>query len=102
MGMIPQEQALVRKFQGRPFAMLGVCSDAKIERGQETAKVRGMDWPCWFDGQGGPIVGDYNVLGWPAIYILDERGMIAEKDLRGEELDAKISELMASVKTGHH
>jgi hypothetical protein len=54
-----------------------------------------MDWPSWFDGQTGPIARDYNVLSWPAIYILDEQGLIVGKDLRGDELDAKISAIMA-------
>jgi hypothetical protein len=53
-----------------------------------------MDWPCWFDGSNGPIAHDWNVLAWPAIYILDEQGTIVAKNLRGDDLDTKLAELM--------
>jgi thiol-disulfide isomerase/thioredoxin len=97
MAMVPQEQALVEKYKGRPFAMLSVCTDEKIEAGRKTAKEKGMTWPCWFDGLYGPIARDYNVLGLPTIYVLDEQGRIAAEGLRGEDLDAKIAELMGKA-----
>jgi hypothetical protein len=53
-----------------------------------------MDWPCWFDGGNGPIARDWNVLSWPSIYILDEKGVIVAKHLRGDALDTKLAELM--------
>jgi thiol-disulfide isomerase/thioredoxin len=97
MAMVPQELALIEKYQGKPFAMLAVCGDPTIELARKTAAEKGIAWPSWFDGVNGAIVRDYNVLGWPTIYILDERGMIAAKNLRGEELDAKVAELMAKA-----
>jgi thiol-disulfide isomerase/thioredoxin len=94
MGMIPQEKQLVKKYRGRPFTLLSICTDESRETAQKTAADHKMDWPCWFDGQNGPIARNWNVLAWPSIYLLDERGIIVAKNLRGEALDAKVAKLM--------
>jgi len=41
-----------------------------------------------------PIALDYEVEGIPATFILDAKGNIVAKDLRGEELRVKIKELL--------
>lgn len=94
MGMIPQERELIEKYKDRPFALLSVCTDESLEEAGKTAAENGIDWPCWFDGQNGPIARDWNVLAWPTIYILDRDGRIVARDLQDADLDAKISELL--------
>ena len=96
MGMIPQERRLIQKYQGRSFALLSVCTDESLTTARKTAAEHQMDWPCWFDGADGPIARDWNVRGYPTIYILDKRGVIVAKRLRDEPLDTKIAELMDS------
>jgi thiol-disulfide isomerase/thioredoxin len=98
MAMIPQEQRLIKQYQGRPFALLSICNDESRETAQKTAAAHKMEWPCWFDGQDGPIARNWNVLGWPAIYILNEKGVIVAKQLRGDSLDTKLAELMEKKK----
>ena len=98
MGMIPQEKRLIETYKKRPFALLGVCADESLEQAQKTATEEKIDWPCWFDGKNGPISHDWNVLGFPTIYVLDKTGRIAGKDLRGKELDVKVAELMEEKK----
>jgi thiol-disulfide isomerase/thioredoxin len=94
MQLIPDEQRLVATYKDRPFVLLGVCADAALDRAQNTAKEHGIDWPCWFDGENGPIARDWNVLSWPTIYVLDQRGRIAAKYQGSGDLEAKIKELM--------
>jgi thiol-disulfide isomerase/thioredoxin len=96
MGIISQEQRLVETYKGRPFVLLGVCSDQSLEQAQATASEPKMSWPCWYDGQDGPIVHDWNVLSWPTIYILDKNGIIIAKNPRGDDLDTRIAEIMAA------
>jgi len=98
MGMIPQEQRLVKKYEGRPFALLSICGDESLETALKTATQHKMDWPCWFDGGNGPIAREFNVLGWPTIYILNEQGVIVAKQLRGDALDTKLAALMDKKK----
>ena len=94
MGMIPQERCLIETYKDRPFALLSVCTDAELDSARKTATEREMAWPCWFDGENGPIARDWNVLHWPTVMVLDENGRIVGKDLHGERLDAKVAELM--------
>ena len=94
MGFVPQEKRLIETYKGRPFALLSVCNDAELASAQKTAAEHEMDWPCWFDGENGPIARDWNVLGWPGVYVLDKQGRIVAKHLRGDELDEQIAELM--------
>jgi hypothetical protein len=42
-----------------------------------------------------PIAAQYEVQSIPATFILDASGKVVAKDLRGEELRAKIIELLA-------
>jgi thiol-disulfide isomerase/thioredoxin len=98
VGLIPQEKRLVEQYQGRPFALLGVCGDETREQAQQTAAEHDMDWPNWYcGGTDGQIVRDLNILGWPTIYLIDHAGRIAAKGLSGDMLDAKIAELMAEL-----
>ena len=43
-----------------------------------------------------PIAKQYNVESIPATFILDASGKIVAKDLRGQELKAKIIELLSN------
>jgi hypothetical protein len=70
MAMIPREQKLVERYKSRPFVLLGVCTDESLDDAQKTAAEHKMDWACWFDGQNAPIAHDWNILGWPTVYVL--------------------------------
>jgi peroxiredoxin len=94
MAMIPKEKELIEKFKDRPFALLAVCADGDPEQGHKTAEEHGMNWPCWFDGENGPIARDYNVLGWPTFYLIDKQGRIASKIRDRENMDIEIVKLL--------
>jgi hypothetical protein len=54
-----------------------------------------MTWHSfWNGGTNGPITDKWNVKGWPTIYVLDARGVIRFKNLRGKELDAAVETLV--------
>jgi peroxiredoxin len=95
MEMIPQKQKLLTTFEGRRFTLLSVCRDEQVDVARKTVHERGIEWRTWFDGAGGPIARDYNVLGLPTTFLLDQRGWIAAKELDGVELETKIAELLA-------
>ncbi len=94
MGMIPYEKRLVETYKGRPFALLGVSADESREQALKTSAEQKMDWPCWFDGKNGPIIRDWNVLGFPTVYVLDKGGRIIAKNPGVKELASKIADLM--------
>ena len=47
----------------------------------------------------GPISIKWSVYSWPSIYLIDAKGIIRYKNVRGDELDEAITKLMAEA--GH-
>jgi len=97
--MYPHERSLVKRLEGKPFALLGVNSDPK-ERLKQVLAKENITWPSWWDGgdTSGPIASRWNVNGWPTLYVLDHKGVIRFKGPRGEELDKAVDSLLAEMK----
>ena len=96
--MYPHERSLVKKMENKPFALLGINSDPK-EHLRETLKKENMTWRSWWDGgdTNGPIARAWNVHGWPTIYILDHKGVIRFKNVRGEAMTQAVEQLLAEL-----
>ena len=95
--MIPHERSLVEKLAKQPFALIGVNSDevAELPAIQQREQIT---WRSFAAGPGGgEIAKAWNVSGWPTIYILDENGVIAAKNLRGAAMEKKVEELLAAL-----
>ena len=97
--MYAHERSLVEKYAGKPFAIVGINSDRERDKLKERMAEEGINWRSFFDGggPGGPIASKWNVSGWPTIYVIDAEGRLRFKDVRGDELDAAIEELMGEL-----
>jgi hypothetical protein len=40
----------------------------------------------------------WNVSGWPTIYVVDAKGQIRYRDVRGEDMDKAVDTLLAELK----
>ena len=96
--MYPHERSLVKKLEGKPFALLGVNSDPK-DRLKRVIKKENMTWRSWWDGgnTSGPIATQWNVSGWPTIYVLDHKGVIRYKEVREKAMDDAVDALLAEL-----
>jgi hypothetical protein len=96
--MYPHERSLVKKMENKPFALLGINSDPK-DRLKEVLKKENITWRSWWDGgdTGGPIARAWNVSSWPTIYVLDAGGVIRFKNVRGEQMDKAVEQLVAEI-----
>jgi peroxiredoxin len=96
--MYPHERSLVKRLEGKPFALLGVNSDSK-ERVRQAMKKEDITWRSWWDGgsTGGPIAKAWNVSGWPTIYVLDAKGVIRYKDVREKRMDEAVDTLLKEL-----
>ena len=57
-------------------------------------------WRQAVDGDtSGPLATRWNVRGWPTIYILDAKGVIRFKDLRDQQMEDAVIQLIAEAKT---
>jgi len=100
VGMFPQERALVKKFEGEPFAVVGVNSDEAGDKLKNFLTKQRVTWRSFLDGGNseGPIATRWNVQGWPAVYVIDAKGVICFKHVRDEQLDRAVETLMKEAK----
>ena len=96
--MYPHERSLVARMKDKPFTLLGVNSDS-AERYRKAIKENDITWPSFWDGGNtrGPIVTKWAVTGWPTIYVLDAKGVIRYKGVRGEAMDDAVDTLMKEL-----
>ncbi len=97
--MYPHERSLVKDYESRPFALLGVNSDKDLEKLKVRMEKESITWRSWRNGgsTSGPISTQWNVSGWPTIYLIDGKGVIRYKNVRGDALDEAIEKLVAEA-----
>ena len=100
--MYPHERSLVKRLAGKPFALLGVNSDRDRDALKEVMAKEEITWRSWWDGGStrGPIAGQFNVSSWPRIYVLDAKGVIRCKGVRGAAMDKAVDALLAEIDNG--
>ncbi|MDA7979094.1 MAG: TlpA family protein disulfide reductase [Pirellulales bacterium] len=99
--MYPHERSLVARLADKPFALIGVNSDPK-DRVKSAMDRENITWRSFWDGgsTNGPIAAAWNVSGWPTIYVLDHKGVIRFKGVRGEAMDKAVDQLLAEIEGG--
>ena len=97
--MYPHERSLVKRLEGQPFALLGVNSDADRKALKSVIKQEQITWRSWWNGgsTNGPISRLYRVSGWPTIYVIDAKGVIRYKNVRGPAMDKAIDTLLREM-----
>ena len=98
--MYPHERSLVKRLAEEPFALIGVNSDKDKEKLAERMEEENITWRSFWngpDGTRGPISKKWNVTGWPTIYVLDHKGVIRFKGVRGEAMDAAVDQLLEEM-----
>ena len=97
--MYPHERSLVKRLEGKPFALIGINSDSNKEELKKAMEKENITWRSWWDGGSaqGPIATAWNVHGWPTIYVLDHKGTIRYKSVRGEAMDKAVDTLLKEL-----
>jgi hypothetical protein len=100
--MYPHERSLVKKLESKPFALLGINSDRDRDALKDVLKKEEITWRSFWNGgsTGGPISTEWNVQGWPTLYVIDHKGVIRHKHLGSpgdKVLDEEIEKLVAEA-----
>jgi hypothetical protein len=96
--MYPHERSLVKRLADKPFALLGINSDADKNELKKAMEKEKITWRSWWDGNtSGPIATKWNVHGWPTIYVLDHKGVIRYKGPREKQLDEAVDTLLKEM-----
>jgi len=98
--MYPHERSLVKKLADKPFALVGVNSDRDLQELKPVLESEHITWRSFWNGPqgtGGPIAAEWGVQSWPTLYIIDQKGIIRHKNLRGEAMEEAIDKLVAEA-----
>jgi thiol-disulfide isomerase/thioredoxin len=101
MAMVPHERELVKRLEGEPFALIGVNDDEEKSVMIRAMKKERMTWPSFWNGEkpgAESITTKWNVRSWPMVYVLDAKGIIRYKDVRGKSMDAAVDALLKELK----
>lgn len=93
----PNVVRIYEKYKDQGLSIIGVSLDRDKDAWLKAIADDGLTWTqisnlAYFSD---PIAKEYNINAIPATFILDADGNIAAKDLRGQELEDKIAELLA-------
>jgi thiol-disulfide isomerase/thioredoxin len=94
----PNVVALYAKYHAKGLNILSVSLDKEASAWKAAIAKDKLTWNHVSNLKEfeDPIALQYGINAIPSIYILDAKGVIIAKDLRGEELNAKIASLLGS------
>ena len=99
----PHVRSLIKKLADKPFVLIGVNSDKDREQAREFVKTQDLNWRSFWNGEkgiNGPISTQWNIIGWPSIFLIDHEGVLRYKKLPGpKQLEFAITKLLDDM--GH-
>ena len=93
---MPNVIAAYKEFNKKGFGIVGVSLDNDETKWKEAIKSWGMTWPMMSDLKGWNCEGAslYGVRSIPATVLVNQEGTIIARNLRGEAIKEKLSELL--------
>lgn len=95
----PYERFLLGRYERWPFALLTVQAGSDREAAHAAFLADHLAHRSWWDapaggGANGPIAEAWNVIGWPATYLIDGSGIIRFVNVRDEDLLKAVRQLV--------
>jgi len=104
--MFPHERSLVTRMAGKPFTLIGINGDEPGEELKKKNKAAEITWRSFQNARGKDkkdIADEWNVQGWPTLYLIDHKGTIRHKwlgspgdEVIDKEIDALVKEAEAA------
>lgn len=93
---MPNVVAAYKEFKDKGFGIVGVSLDNNADKWKEATTALNITWPQMSDLQGWSNAGAklYGVNSIPATVLVDQEGTIIARNLRGDEIKAKLTELL--------
>jgi thiol-disulfide isomerase/thioredoxin len=98
--MIPHEREMVKRLEGKPFALISVSCDEEKGTLAKFLEKTPMPWTHWWVGTHSGLGQALNIRFYPTIYVLDAQGVIRHKNIRGEKLEAAVVALLREAAKG--
>src|SRR5438105_4790701 len=97
--MLPHEREMTERLAGKPFTLFGINSDQDRSVLKRVMRDEKITWPNIWGGPPGKneIAKQWNVRGWPTIYVLDHEGIIRYRVRAGSDFEPMVQELLRKV-----
>jgi thiol-disulfide isomerase/thioredoxin len=95
--MIPHSREMVERLKDKPFTLVSISADTDKKTLTDFLAKEKMPWTHWWNGDEGGIVEDWEVEHFPTVYVIDAKGIIRHKELRGEELEKAVNDLLKEI-----
>ncbi len=93
---MPTVKKVYDKYHQQGFEIIGISLDESREKFKSYIQKENISWPQIFDGKSGEegIARKYAVSTIPTTFLIDREGKIADKNMRGEQLEKAVGNLM--------
>lgn len=95
---LPNVKKVYAEYSSKGFEIIGVSLDAEKDRQKfkDLVESEGVSWPQRFEGKGwkDPLAESYTISGIPAMFLLDQDGMLVSTNARGEKLEQEVKSLL--------
>ncbi|MBQ6746417.1 MAG: TlpA family protein disulfide reductase [Bacteroidaceae bacterium] len=88
---MPNVKEQYAKYADKGFEVIGISEDRSKPTMDEFVEKEGIKWPVFRDQT--KIAALYGVAMIPTTFIIDAHGVVVAKDLRGDDLGAKLAQL---------
>ena len=92
---VPSLLEIFRKFKDKEFVLISVSLDRDLQAARKFVQDKEMDWVHIIDLEAGREIATlYQVEYIPSTFVINRRGKIEARQLRGDELKNKIAALL--------
>ena len=93
---MPNVKSVYAKYHGKGFEIVGISLDQSRDKLDMYLQKQDIKWPQYFDGKywNNDIAVSYGVKSIPATFLVDKKGKIRYKSLRGRQLETAVAELL--------
>jgi len=92
---LPNVLKAYKELHPQGFEIIGISLDSDQSKLEKFVKDKGMDWPQFFDGKGwkNAISAGFDIHSIPAMWLVDQKGMVVDTAARGGLAD-KVAKLL--------
>ena len=87
-------QSVYRKYAGKGLSVLGVTYGDEIQDSMDAIPEWGMTFPSFVFVEDAAPDGQFDIDGIPLVILFGPDGKIVARDLKGEEIEKKVEEVM--------
>jgi thiol-disulfide isomerase/thioredoxin len=93
---MPNVKQVYAKYHPKGFEIVGISLDKSRDRLDQYIQQNQIPWPQYFDGKwwNNDVAVRYGIKSIPATFLVDKKGKIRYKSLRGPQLEKAVAELL--------